>query len=649
MIDPFAESPIVIDGEELVGEYRDIAPAAWPPAVRANYHMVEVQALLGGPVTDDVRDAVRALGESSEQGFLIGIVRGMFSRGPRPGMDSVAFRTKRLQGRESYPTWGELEPSCTDSAQVKQARAIRSALLDSGIETGSLLFRTGELLTPGQYKALGLRLLFLLKELSETSFLPLSLAPSEVVGTAEHTSLEIEHGLALMQYVLELAQGLIDGTQTLGGPTCSACMLLVEFWWWLQWRSEYLVRGNVNGIGTELRYLGHGLVNLHLILDQADRWSQQCLWKHLAWALRNCEMAGFLTMRDILVRPADTTLASARRLVAEREKRAVEPARGRDVLAEATRDNLTQALQRGRAFIQGGGLLATVPRAVAAPQPTLVTGPAAATAPSAVRPLAPPGFTTPRPAPPGGTDVKVEGNQRTPDTPKSVTGPGETKTPVVKPARTRQQRAEARAEQSPGSQPVVHGTSVQPQVSKAPETQRTQVGVERVLNGVPEQWAQQKQTPGLYFCSSRVWQSTQAWGTYTVDRVGRAVAGASTWRKKLPAGIHWYRKVADTPSQAVQNTFYFRDGSSSKVQRVNSWAALERIVYAHGPAYIAGDRWGRPSGPSTWRRHRQRQRLRSRLRLGPPWWSPRERRRVKTDPGWPRTFPWQVGPLSTRF
>ena len=158
VIDPFAEPPIVIDGEELVvREYRDIAPAAWPSAVRANYHMVEVQALLGGPVTDDVRDAVRALGESSKQGFLIGIVRGMFSGGPRPGMDSVAFRTKRLQGRESYPTWGELEPSCTDSAQVKQARAIRSALLDSGIETGSLLFRTGELLTPGQYKALGLR------------------------------------------------------------------------------------------------------------------------------------------------------------------------------------------------------------------------------------------------------------------------------------------------------------------------------------------------------------------------------------------------------------------------------------------------------------------------------------------------------------
>ena len=89
--------------------------------------------------------------------------------------------------------------------------------------------RTGELLTPGQYRALGLRLLFLLKELSEMSFLPLNLTSAEVVGTAEHTALESEYGLALIQYVLELAQGLIDGTQTLSGPTSTACMLLAEF------------------------------------------------------------------------------------------------------------------------------------------------------------------------------------------------------------------------------------------------------------------------------------------------------------------------------------------------------------------------------------------------------------------------------------
>ncbi|GAQ86295.1 hypothetical protein KFL_002810035 [Klebsormidium nitens] len=413
-VDPFAEPPIIIEGGELSVEYRDIAPEAWPPAVRASYHTVEVQALLGGPVTDDVRDAVRALGDNSEQGFLPGVVRGMFSGGPRPGMDGVAFRTRRLLGRESYPTWGELESSCTDSAQDKQARAVRSALLDPSIETGSLLLRTGDLLTPGQYKALGLRLLFLLKELSELSLLPLNLAPAEVVGTAEHTALEIEHGLALMQYVLELAHGLIDGTKTLSGPTSTACMLLAEFWWWLQWRSEYLVRGNVNGIGTELRYLGHGLVNLQVILDQADRWSQSWLWKHLAWALRNCKMAGFLTMRDIFVPPADFALASARRLVAEREKRAVEPARGRDDLARSTLTNLAQVFKQGRVFIRAGGLLAAaIPRAVAAPQPPRVPGPAAATVPALVTtPVTPPGSTTPKAAPLRNPAVTTGGDQR---------------------------------------------------------------------------------------------------------------------------------------------------------------------------------------------------------------------------------------------
>ena len=504
-VDPFAEPPIVIEGGELMGEYRDIAPEAWPPAIRANYHTVEVQALLGGPITDDVRDAVRALGDSSEQGFLAGVVRGMFSGGPRPGMDGVAFRTKRLLGRESYPSWGELEPSCTDSAQDKQARAIRSALLDPSIETGSLLLKTGELLTPGQHKALGLRLLFLLKELSELSLLPLNLAPAEVVGTAEHTALEIEHGLALMQYVLELAHGLIDGTQTLSGPTSTACMLLAEFWWWLQWRSEYLVRGNVSGIGTQLRYLGHGLVNLHVILDQADKWSQCFLWKHLAWALRNCEMAGFLTMRDIFVRPADSALASARRLVAEREKRAVEPARGRDDLAKSTLENLAQAFKQGRIYIREGGLLAVaIPRAVAAPQQPRVPGPAAATKPASTpTPTMPPGFTTPRPAPAPSSAVTAEGNQRVRPELQGLSAPGEARTKAVETppgqpegVKNRQQRAETRAEarSEVKATPVMVQKAVVSELrgNSAPDNHRTQGGQEGCAQGHPRQMGRTK-------------------------------------------------------------------------------------------------------------------------------------------------------------
>ncbi|GAQ93463.1 hypothetical protein KFL_015500010, partial [Klebsormidium nitens] len=215
-VDPFAEPPVIIEGGELLGEYRDIAPEAWPPAVRANYHTVEVQALLGGPVTDDVRDAVRALGDNERLGIT--------------------------QNRVFCLGWSvECSPGARDQ----------------------------------------------------------------------------------------------------------------------------------------------------VILDQADRWSQSWLWKHLAWALRNCEMAGFRTMRDIFVCPADSALASARRLVAEREKRAVEPAR-----AEMT-------------------WRAAIPRAVAALQPPRVPGPAAATTPAPVTtPVTPPGFTTPKAAPLQNPAVTTGGDQR---------------------------------------------------------------------------------------------------------------------------------------------------------------------------------------------------------------------------------------------
>ena len=75
-----------------------------------------------------------------------------------------------------------------------------------------------------------------------------------------------------------------------------------------------------------------------------------------------------------------------------------------------------------------------------------------------------------------------------------------------------------------------------------------------------------------------------------MNRDGRAVAGAITWRK-LPAGIHWYRRVVYAPESGnfVEGTFYFRDGSSPKVQRVFNWDTIERIVYAHGPGFIASD------------------------------------------------------------
>jgi hypothetical protein len=46
------------------------------------------------------------------------------------------------------------------------------------------------------------------------------------------------------------------------------------------------------GIGTRLSYVGQGLISFCDILAIADTWSRQYLYKHLAWALMQCEDAG---------------------------------------------------------------------------------------------------------------------------------------------------------------------------------------------------------------------------------------------------------------------------------------------------------------------------------------------------------------------
>jgi hypothetical protein len=74
----------------------------------------------------------------------------------------------------------------------------------------NLLKKPGQvLLTPGQYRLLGARIVVLLKEISELLLLPIhTKLEDEARGGA--TRLEVEYGMALIEYMLKVARGFYN-------------------------------------------------------------------------------------------------------------------------------------------------------------------------------------------------------------------------------------------------------------------------------------------------------------------------------------------------------------------------------------------------------------------------------------------------------
>jgi hypothetical protein len=157
----------------------------------------------------------------------------MFRPVPRPGFHSAVFKRKRLLGRTSYPTFLDMGPSNTEPIELQGLQMARISVANEGKHCGNLLRKPGQvLLTPGQYRVLGARIVVLLKEISELPLLPLfTKTKGEPLGEA--TRLEVEYGIALITYMLEVARGFYNNTIFLEGRTNKTAILLVDFWWWL--------------------------------------------------------------------------------------------------------------------------------------------------------------------------------------------------------------------------------------------------------------------------------------------------------------------------------------------------------------------------------------------------------------------------------
>jgi hypothetical protein len=133
---------------------------------------------------------------------------------------------------------------------------------------------------------LGARIVVLLEGISGLPLLPIHTRPGpEALGEA--TRLEVEYGLALMGYMLEVARGFYNNTISLEGRTNKTAIL-----WWLHRKAEYMERVDLDKKRSHPRMPGANLVSYHKILQDADIWSERMLFNHLAYAAMRCTDRG---------------------------------------------------------------------------------------------------------------------------------------------------------------------------------------------------------------------------------------------------------------------------------------------------------------------------------------------------------------------
>jgi hypothetical protein len=243
---------------------------------------------------------IRDLGLRPSDGWLRAVIRQMFRPVPRPGFHSAVFKRKRLLGRTSYPTFLDMGPSNTESIELQGLQMARISAANESMHFGNLLRKPGHvLLTPGQYKLLGARIVVLLKEISELPLLPIY-ALTEEKPLGEATKLEVEYRIALIEYMLEVARGFYNNTISLEGRTNQTATLLVEFWWWVHRKAEYVMRLEPDRKRNCARIPGGSFVSYRKILQDADVWSEKQLFNHLAYAAMRCSDQGYVTLDQLL-------------------------------------------------------------------------------------------------------------------------------------------------------------------------------------------------------------------------------------------------------------------------------------------------------------------------------------------------------------
>jgi hypothetical protein len=220
---------------------------------------------------------------------------------------------------------------------------------------GNLLASLGQILmTPAHYRLLGARIVVSLQDISEFFLLSVCSRP-ETDTPGEATRLEFEYGLALIEYMLEVALGFSNNTISLEGKTNKTTILFVEFWWWLHRKAGYLLRTDFDK--RELsrnhpRVPRLSLVSFCSIVRDANDWSRRLLFNHLAYAANRCTNQGFITLGQLLSTDKIGTRESLQQIAQHKEASLVQQGPARDAFVEAVSQQLADKLESCRQYIR---------------------------------------------------------------------------------------------------------------------------------------------------------------------------------------------------------------------------------------------------------------------------------------------------------
>jgi hypothetical protein len=167
------------------------------------------------------------------------------------------------------------------------------------------------------------------------------------------TRLEVEYGMALIEYMLEVARWFYNNTISLEARTKKTAILLVEFLWWLHRKADYMMKVDSNKSLNCTRVPEGGLVSYRKILQDADVWSNRMLFNHLAYAAMRCSDQGFVISDQLLSSNELGTMTSMQQMTQYKEAALVQKGPARDAYVAAVSQRLVDKLQDCRQFIRG--------------------------------------------------------------------------------------------------------------------------------------------------------------------------------------------------------------------------------------------------------------------------------------------------------
>jgi hypothetical protein len=206
-------------------------------------------------------------------------------------------------------------------------------------------------MTPAHYRLLGARIVVLLQDISELPLLPVCSRP-ETDTLGETTRLEVEYGLALIEYMLEVARGFYNNTISLEGKIVKTAILFVQFWWWLHRKADCLLRTDLGEREKYPRVPGSSLVSFCRILRDANDWSGRLLFNHLAYAAMRCSNQGFITLGQLLSSDKIGTKESLQQIAQYKEASLVQQGPARDAFVEAVSQQLADRLQSCHQYVR---------------------------------------------------------------------------------------------------------------------------------------------------------------------------------------------------------------------------------------------------------------------------------------------------------